>query len=76
MAPAPPIIFIFRQAQFFEKGDGQILLSPESVDFGGVWITPRYEDYEKLDSGSVTDIFDQVSLGNEQWQELITTLMK
>ena len=74
-------VFLFprrahRPAQFFEKGDGQILLSPASVDFGGVWITPRYEDYEKLDSGSVTDIFDQVSLGNEQWQELITTLMK
>lgn len=68
-------VFIFprrahRPRQFFEKDDGQILISPASVDFGGVWITPRREDYDKLDSETVMDIFAQVSYGGMEWQNI------
>lgn len=65
---------VHRPAQFFEEGDGQILLSPASVDFGGVWITPRREDYEKIGAADVTGIFDQVSLGKAHWAELLKRL--
>lgn len=72
-------VFIFprrahRPVEFFEEGEGQILISPASVDFGGVWITPRFEDFEKLDPAKVAGIFEQVSLGKEQWNELIEKL--
>lgn len=72
-------VFIFprrahRPVQFYEKGDRQILLSPASVDFGGVWITPRREGFEKLDAAAVKDIFSQVSLGKEDWRGLIKLL--
>jgi len=73
-------VFIFprrahRPAEFFEEGERQILISPASVDFGGVWITPRPADFEKLDPGAVAGIFEQVSLGKEQWEELIEKLI-
>ncbi|NJK97993.1 MAG: DUF4922 domain-containing protein, partial [Bacteroidales bacterium] len=34
---------LHRPMQYFEAGDKQILLSPASVDMGGVFITPREE---------------------------------
>lgn len=60
-------IFVFprklhRPAQYFEEGNARILLSPASVDLGGVLITPREEDYHKLDATVIKDIFDQVCL--------------
>jgi hypothetical protein len=74
-------VFIFprkahRPVQFFEKDEGRILISPAAVDFGGIWITPRIEDYEKLDAGIVMDIFRQVTIGNHEWERLISILKK
>lgn len=59
------IIHIFprilhRPAQYFETGDKQIILSPASVDMGGVLITPREEDFNKISVDDVKDIFKQV----------------
>ncbi|MGF1585899.1 MAG: DUF4922 domain-containing protein [Bacteroidales bacterium] len=65
-----------RPAQFFEKDEGRILISPASVDFGGVMITPRFEDYEKLDTAIVKDIFRQVTMGIQEWDRLISILEK
>ncbi|TVR74814.1 MAG: DUF4922 domain-containing protein [Marinilabiliales bacterium] len=59
-----------RPWQFEAEGEKQILLSPASVDFGGVWITPRQEDYEKIDQAVISDIFSQVSLGEAAWAQL------
>ncbi len=72
-------VFVFprkahRPRQFYATGEEQILLSPASVDFGGVLITPRQEDYSKLNNEIVEDIFDQVTLGDGEWEQLIRTL--
>ncbi len=61
------IIHIFprtlhRPAQYFETGDKQIVLSPASVDMGGVFITPREEDFAQITAEDITDIFRQVCL--------------
>lgn len=65
-----------RPAQFFEEGEKQVLLSPASVDFGGVWITPRPDDFEKIDAAIVDDIFGQVSLGDAEWTGLLERLKR
>lgn len=72
-------VFVFprsahRPVQFFLEGSEQILLSPASVDLGGVFITPRMEDFEKLDAATVKNIFDQVSLGGSKWETLLGKL--
>jgi len=61
------IIHIFprtlhRPAQYFKTGEKQLILSPASVDMGGVFITPREEDYIKISKEDVNDIFSQVCL--------------
>ncbi|MGQ1890070.1 DUF4922 domain-containing protein [Thermophagus sp. OGC60D27] len=65
-------VFLFprrehRPRQFYARGEEQILLSPASVDFGGVLITPREEDFNKLNSDTVKDIFNQVTLSDDIW---------
>jgi len=73
------IIHIFprilhRPAQYFETGQGQILLSPAAVDMGGVLITPRKEDFIKMTKQDVIDIFGQVCLGPDTILKLITQI--
>ncbi len=62
---------LHRPSQFFAQGDEQILLSPASVDMGGVLITPREEDFRKLDAPIVRSIFEQVSLSQTEAEQLI-----
>jgi len=51
---------IHRPTQFFKEGNDQILLSPASVDLGGVLITPREVDFNKINAVDIKDIFGQV----------------
>ncbi len=57
---------LHRPKQFFEDGFGQILLSPASVDLGGVIITPREEDFDKIGASDVKDIFNQVCMSENE----------
>ena len=60
-----------RPSQFFIDGSGQILVSPASVDLGGVMITAREEDYERLNQKNLTDIFGQLCFNETELQSLI-----
>lgn len=64
-----------RPVQFFTDGPGQILLSPASVDLGGVIITPREEDFLKLNINDVKDIFRQVCLEDNELTGFISELL-
>ncbi len=60
-----------RPAQFFKEGNDQILVSPASVDLGGVMITPREEDFERLNQENLTDIFSQLCFTETEMETLI-----
>ncbi len=60
-----------RPEQFFSSGDDRLLISPAAVDLGGVLITPREEDYEKITPGDVVDIFSQVCFSDIEIEEVI-----
>ena len=51
---------LHRPLQFFAEGKEQIVLSPASVDLAGVIITPREEDFNKINGSDIKDIFSQV----------------
>lgn len=75
------IIHIFprkrhRPSQYFETGEKQILVSPASIDMGGVLIIPRETDYEKITKEDVSDILDQVSVDNFFMSVLTDRLIK
>lgn len=59
-----------RPSHFYEEGEKQILISPGSVDFGGVFILPRREDFEKITSRNIVDILEQVCLDHDDFQHL------
>ena len=59
-----------RPTQYFATGTEHILISPGSVDFGGVFITPRREDFDKITKEDVVDILDQVCLSQIDFQDL------
>ena len=64
-----------RPRQFFADGAEQILISPGSVDFGGVFITPRREDFDKMTKEDVVDILAQVCVSQETFQELTANML-
>ncbi|HET6560112.1 MAG TPA: DUF4922 domain-containing protein, partial [Prolixibacteraceae bacterium] len=59
-----------RPYQYFEKDEKQLLISPGSVDLGGVFVVPRKEDFDKITRQDVVDILAQVSLEDESFDEL------
>ncbi len=57
---------LHRPSQFFKDGSDQILLSPASVDLGGVIITPREEDFLKITGKDIENIFRQVCMDERE----------
>ena len=67
---------LHRPWQYFEEGEKQIILSPASVDMGGVLITPREEDFNKISMKDAQDIFQQVCLDEMKFEQVISGIMK
>lgn len=59
-----------RPTQFFAEGDDNILISPASIDFGGVFITPQQKDFAKLTAADIKDILQQVSVTSDTFNQL------
>jgi hypothetical protein len=59
-----------RPSCFFAEGDERILLSPASVDFGGVCVTPLEQDFRRVDQGILKQMFDEVCLPAERFEAL------
>ena len=51
---------------FFAEGDSNILISPASVDMGGVFITPLEKDFEKITADDIKKILEEVCWGSEE----------
>ncbi|MGE5431927.1 MAG: DUF4922 domain-containing protein [Syntrophomonadaceae bacterium] len=65
-----------RPSYFFMEGDDNILLSPASVDMGGVLITPLEKDFNKITKENIVDIFRQVTLSDETFGFIAGKLAK
>ena len=51
-----------RPSHFFETGEKQIVVSPASVELGGVLILPRNEDFRKITQNTLKKIYNEVTL--------------
>ena len=60
-----------RPSCYFLEGEGQMVISPASVDMGGVFITAREQDFQRITAGDVTKIFQEVC-----WQQPEIALFK
>lgn len=61
---------LHRPAQYFEEGEGNIMFSPASVDMGGTLILPMEKDFQKITKTDISDMFAQVSLSEEKFNDL------
>ncbi|GHT03990.1 DUF4922 domain-containing protein [Bacteroidia bacterium] len=50
-----------RPRQYYATGKEQLLLAPGVVDFGGVLVIPRKEDFDKMDKNLIEDIYSQLT---------------
>ena len=55
-----------RPSFYGTEGEGCMLISPASVDMGGVFITPRREDFDKIDAQIISKIFEELCLSNDE----------
>ncbi len=68
------IIFLrskHRPECFYKNDPDRILISPAAIDLGGVVITPREEDFVRIDKGFLQQIFREVSLDEKTFSILV-----
>lgn len=59
---------------YFEEGDKNILLSPASVDMGGVFITPQEKDFDKISADDLRQIIEDVCVSDHDLKMLYNPL--
>ena len=63
-----------RPSCYFAEGEDNILISPASVDMGGVFITPLEKDFKKITSNNIAQILDEVCLNKEETSKIVESL--
>jgi hypothetical protein len=64
-----------RPACYFAEENEKILLSPASVDMGGVFITPRERDFRRITAADIEIMLKEVCLGDEEILNLTAGLL-
>ncbi|MCM1066590.1 MAG: DUF4922 domain-containing protein [Muribaculaceae bacterium] len=63
-----------RPSFYGTEGDGCMLLSPASVDMGGVFITPRAEDFVRIDADVIERTLTELCLDNSEINAIASRL--
>jgi ATP adenylyltransferase/5',5'''-P-1,P-4-tetraphosphate phosphorylase II len=63
-----------RPSCYGQGEEEQFLISPAAIDLGGVVITPRRSDFERLNADALAAIFREVSLDRKRFGSLIEAL--
>jgi hypothetical protein len=63
-----------RPSHYFAEGDSNLLLSPASVDLGGLFITPLEKDFKKISDREILEICDEIMVPQKDIDELILKL--
>lgn len=59
---------------YYAEGDANLLISPGSVDMGGVFIVPQEKDFEKVTKEDIRSIFKEVCVSDAKMDKLIARL--
>jgi hypothetical protein len=71
------IIFLrakHRPAVFFAEDETKMLVSPASIDLGGVCIFPREEDFNRITKEQIARIFKEVFVDEQKLELLLKDL--
>lgn len=64
-----------RPSCYTAEADKNLLISPASVDMGGVFITPQERDFEKITANDITEIIEEVCLSPTDFLKLKQTII-
>lgn len=59
-----------RPWQYFADDFDKLVISPAAVELGGLVVLPREEDYFKLSGKELASVYEQVTLGKEDFETL------
>lgn len=65
---------LHRPSCYAAPGEENILISPASVDMGGVFITPLEKDFEKITAEDIRDILQEVCMDEVKLQQFVEHL--
>ena len=63
-----------RPEAYFAEGDAQMMVSPGALDMSGLIITPREEDFRKLNEESATAILQECGVSTDKMNSIVTKL--
>lgn len=63
-----------RPDAYFTEGENRIFISPGAIDMAGIIITPRLDDYKRLDCNAIRGIYREVSLPEDMMNIILNTL--
>ncbi|MDE6040744.1 MAG: DUF4922 domain-containing protein [Muribaculaceae bacterium] len=63
-----------RPSFYGTEGDDCMLISPASVDMGGVFITPRPQDFDRFDADVARRIFDELCLSSAELNDIASNV--
>lgn len=61
---------------FYAEGDDNLLISPASVDLGGVFITPLEKDFLKITEKDIETILKEICIDDTKMQSIIQEIKK
>jgi hypothetical protein len=59
---------------YFKEGDDRILISPASIDIGGLVVTPMERDFNRVNAPIIEQIFSEVSVTRAEAERIIAAL--
>lgn len=59
---------------YFKEGDDKVLISPASMDLGGLVVTPVEKDFNTVDAPMIETIFNEVSLDENKVDRILDAL--
>ncbi len=72
-------IIVFPRAKhrpdaYFREGDEQVMISPASIDIGGLPVTPMERDFDRVDAAMIEQIYSEVSLTRDEVERIISAM--
>ena len=63
-----------RPEAFYREEEARLVITPAAVEMGGLIVTPREQDYRRLDAGLIRALYEEVSLDELTAQRFLEIL--
>lgn len=63
-----------RPDAYFAEGEAQMMVSPGALDMAGLIITPREEDFSKINLDKATDLLRECGISTEKMEAIVSNL--